>query len=290
MLVDKPKGLTSHDVVARVRRVTGEGRVGHAGTLDPMATGLLVVLVGPFTRLERYLAVADKRYRARIRFGTATDTDDAEGGVIAAIPVPSHIMSRDFARDVVSGLKGDILQVPPSYSALKVGGRVAHRVARSGGSLVLDPRPVRVIGADLLGVDPVDDSWDVDLIVSKGTYIRSIARDLGSSLDTVAHLSALRRIASGVFRVEDAHSLEEVLAAPDPAAVTSLFIDPVTALGFPVLEVDPVQVRDGRPLEAPGFEGPVSIVADDALLGIYRASGNRLVPEVVFPVPPGTAS
>ncbi len=197
LLVDKPEGMTSHDVVAIVRRATGEGRVGHAGTLDPAATGLLVVLVGPATRLEPYLSSATKSYEATIAFGAATDTDDADGAVIATSPVPTEVGDPVYARALLARLLGDSEQMPPTYSAIKTAGEVAHRVARAGGEVVVRPRAIRVDEARLLDVDPETESWRVAFTVSKGTYIRALARDVGLAADTHAHLSGLTRTNSG---------------------------------------------------------------------------------------------
>ena len=173
LLVDKPEGMTSHDVVAIVRRATGEGRVGHAGTLDPAATGLLVVLVGPATRLEPYLSSATKSYEATIAFGAATDTDDADGVIVATSPVPENVRDPAYAQALLARFLGESEQVPPTYSAIKTAGKAAHRVARAGGEVVVQPRPIRVDEARLLGVDPATESWRVSFTVSKGTYIRA---------------------------------------------------------------------------------------------------------------------
>lgn len=290
LLVDKPAGLTSHDVVAAVRRATGEGRVGHAGTLDPMATGLLVVLVGPYTRLEPYLSAATKSYEATIAFGTATDTDDAEGEVVATAPVPSSVLDPEHARAAVHALLGDGVQIPPSYSAIKVDGRTAHKAARAGEPLALSPRAFRVEGADLLAVRAEPPSWNVALTVSKGTYIRAIARDLGLSLGTRAHLSALRRIASGALSVDAANSLDDVRSAADHGGgrgVAALFADPLTALGLPVVASDRTAVVTGRTLSresAPAalVDGArVAVTVDGALAAVYRVAGGAVAPEAV---------
>ena len=210
LAIDKPAGMTSHDVVDRVRRVTGERRVGHAGTLDPMATGLLVVLVGPATRLAPYLTAAEKTYDARIVFGAETDTDDAEGRVTATAPVPDEVGDPFFAAGTVASLVGTHEQVPPAFSAIKRGGVTAYEAARKGEALELEPRTIEVDRRRLLGVECVGEyAWDVEFAVSKGTYIRALARDLGRALDTAAHLGALRRTRSGTLALAQAHTLEE---------------------------------------------------------------------------------
>ena len=290
LLVDKPSGMTSHDVVNRIRRATGERRVGHAGTLDPMATGLLVVLVGPATRLAPFLTAADKTYEARIVFGFETDTDDAEGRVTVTAPVPDEVADPFFSATTVAGLVGVHEQVPPAYSAIKRGGRVAYEAARAGEMLEIEPRSITVLAAKLLGVECAHEySWDVEMTVSKGTYIRALARDLGRALGTAAHLGALRRTRSGAVDVADAHTLEEIETAEHPSA---LFSDPLSSLGLPVVEISSEsasRVRDGRPLDAEesGAAGlvqgaNVGVAHGGALLGVYARSGKQLKPQAVF--------
>ncbi len=292
LIVDKPSGITSHDVVSAVRRATGERRVGHAGTLDPAATGVLVVLVGPATRLAPLLTAAVKSYDARIVFGTRTDTDDAEGAVVEKASVPAAFTNTDYATAVVAGLVGIGEQTPPAYSAIKRDGRVSHRVARAGGSVELEPRTFEIFDASLSGIEsgpPV--VWNVRMTVSKGTYIRAIARDLGASVGSAAHLGALRRTESGAATLNDAHTLGAVRAATDPG---ELFADPVHLLGLPVVDVDEAAARrvaDGVPLTAPALSdehpgpGLRAIVHHGALLAVYRteATGGTLTADVVLP-------
>ena len=287
LAVDKPGGMTSHDVVNRVRRITGERRVGHAGTLDPMATGLLVVLVGPATRLAPYLTSADKAYLARIVFGTQTDTDDADGRVIATAPVPDEVADPFFATGVIVSLVGVHEQVPPAFSAIKVGGKVAYREARGGTTLELQPRTVHVTQAVLTGIECTGEyAWDVRLAVSKGTYIRALARDLGPALGSVAHLGALRRVRSGELDVTSACTLEQLEDAEDP---TSLFVDPFAALGLPVIDLDAATsalVADGRRIGAAGerFSAGelVALRGGGRLLAVYGRAGDELVPRCII--------
>ena len=293
LLVDKPAGMTSHDVVAVVRRATGEGRVGHAGTLDPMATGLLVVLVGPYTRLEPYLSAARKSYSARIVFGAETDTDDADGAVVLRAPVPDAVRDPAFAAQVLTTTLGPSLQTPPAYSAIKVGGRVAHRAARAGEALDLAQRPVHIYDAALVAVDQATPSWDVHYEVSKGTYVRALARDLGRACETTAHLGALRRTASGALRLAAAHTLDAVGVAASDGTITDLFTDPLSALGLPVHEADAAELANGRSIRcdasvAVSESDLVAVTADGVLAGVYRVHGDRLVPAVVL-TPGGTA-
>lgn len=227
--VDKPVGMSSHDVVNRVRRVFGERRVGHTGTLDPLASGVLVVCVGPAARLDAHLTGHGKTYQVRVAFGTATATDDAEGEVTKTLPVPSELSDEAFARREVAALVGKHRQLPPVYSAVKVGGQKAYAAARAGHIVDLTPRDIEIYGARLLGLGEADGAlcWDVEVHVSKGTYVRSIARDLGVHLGTCAHVAALRRTALGTLRVEDCVSLEALEELGARAA-----IDPVRLLGL----------------------------------------------------------
>ena len=283
LAIDKPAGLTSHDVVDRVRRATGERRVGHAGTLDPMATGLLVVLIGPATRLAPYLTSADKTYEARIVFGAETDTDDADGRVTRTAPVPDEAADPFFAAATIAALVGVHEQVPPAYSAIKRGGVTAYEAARKGDALELDPRTIEVTSARLLGVECAGESaWDVEFGVSKGTYIRALARDLGRALDGAAHLGALRRTRSGALALADASTLENVAEAGD---VRALFADPLKALGMPIVTVDDdTAARVATGAAIPGsIGGSVAVSHDGVLLGVYAGIGGELRPQAIIP-------
>lgn len=291
LLVDKPAGMTSHDVIDRVRRATGERRVGHAGTLDPAATGLLIVLVGPATRLASHLTAAEKTYEATIRFGSATDTDDAEGAVILELPVPDAIFDPAAAQTLLDGLLGESMQVPPAYSAIKVDGKVAHRAARGGDELELAARPIEVLEAALLAVDAEAIEWRVRFRVSKGTYIRSLARDLGVAAATAAHLTALRRTGSGHVDIAAAVTLDEIAAAGGQGRAQTLFADPASVFGHLVrITADQTTVLTGRPLPKPDTlddkMAPVAVFTDDGrLIALYRGKDDRLVPEVVIATP-----
>jgi tRNA pseudouridine55 synthase len=281
LVVDKPRGLTSHDVVARVRRALRERRVGHAGTLDPMATGVLVVLVGEGTKLAPYLTAADKRYVARVAFGTGTATLDADGEVIARAEVPAALLAELEAieRDpgAAPAIEGGLLagalraeaerasQVPPAFSAIHVEGARSHELAREGKAVPLEPRAVavralRVISARASGDDAP--SVDLDVLVSKGYYVRSLARDLGERLGVPAHLSALRRTESGAFTLDHAAPLDagekglrDALAPMADAALRAL---PAARLTEPGAR----RARQGKRLEAGDFaEGAAPPVA-----------------------------
>jgi tRNA pseudouridine55 synthase len=215
VIVDKPGGMTSHDVVARIRRLAGTRRVGHAGTLDPMATGVLVVGVEKATRLLGYLTLTEKQYAATIRLGQSTSTDDAEGEIISAAPAASvsaaALPEAELAAEV-NRLTGEIWQVPPAVSAIKVDGQRAYRLTRAGAAPELKPRPVTVYEFTITAVRREGDLMDVDATVrcSSGTYIRALARDLGAALGTGGHLTCLRRTRVGGYRIETARTLEQL--------------------------------------------------------------------------------
>ncbi|HZI99101.1 MAG TPA: tRNA pseudouridine(55) synthase TruB [Gemmatimonadaceae bacterium] len=208
LLVDKPAGVTSHDVVLIVRRIYGERSIGHLGTLDPFATGLLVLLIGRATRLANFIISEPKVYEATIRFGSETDTDDCTGAVTATAPVPST----DAIDSAISSLTGDIDQVPPDYSAKSVDGTRAYAAARKGAALALEPVRVRV--HEWIVRDRRNDEIDVTITCGTGTYIRALARDLGRLTGSAAHLASLRRSRSGPFDVRDAHSLDQLKVSP----------------------------------------------------------------------------
>ncbi len=210
VIVDKPPGWTSHDVVARMRKLAGTRRVGHAGTLDPMATGVLVVGVDRATRLLGHLTLTDKEYTATIRLGQTTDSDDAQGAMLRR--VPARNVSDDDVQRAVDGLTGEILQVPPGVSAVKVGGQRSYRLARAGAAPQLAARPVTVSLFAVEAVRRSGDVVDVDVRVScsSGTYIRALARDLGAALGVGGHLTALRRIRVGPYQVGQAQTLERL--------------------------------------------------------------------------------
>jgi len=208
LLLDKPSGPTSHDMVYAVRRGTGQRRVGHAGTLDPLATGLLIVCLGAATRLSEYLAGKDKRYTATVRLGQATDTYDAQGQVVSASAV---LPDRAAVEAALAGFRGPQQQVPPAFSAIKRGGQKAYELARRGQAVVLEARPVEFHALNLVAWQPPDVVLDVHC--SAGTYLRSLAHDLGQRLGCGAHLAALRRTASGHSHVDEAVTLADLQAA-----------------------------------------------------------------------------
>jgi tRNA pseudouridine55 synthase len=202
LIVDKPRGPTSHDVVAQARRLFRTKAVGHAGTLDPMASGVLVLLLGEATKLASYLTLDDKEYRATITFGRSTDTLDAEGTTVEELVLPDGAPGDDALAAALDAERTRTEQVPPAFSAISVGGVRSHRLARSGEAVELPARPVAV--RELTVVERTGASVTVDVAVSKGYYVRSLARDVGAHLGLPSHLSALQRRASGPYRLEDA--------------------------------------------------------------------------------------
>jgi tRNA pseudouridine55 synthase len=255
LVVDKPAGPTSFEVVNRVRRALGAARAGHTGTLDPLASGVLAVCLGEGVKLQHYLTEGDKAYEAQVAFGTATDTQDAEGEVVAR----GDPAGLDAAR-VTAGLaafRGPIAQLPPMFSGVRVGGQRLHEAARRGEEVERVPRPVVIHALELLAFEPARDGIArarLAVHCGKGTYVRTLADDLGRALGVPAHLAGLRRTAAGPFGLDGAISLAEVerLAAEDRPALAGRLIPPARALSFlPAIQVDEPQaraLRQGKPL------------------------------------------
>jgi tRNA pseudouridine55 synthase len=212
LLVDKPQGLTSHDVVYRLRRKLGMKKIGHAGTLDPMATGVLIMLIGKATRISQYLMSADKAYEGEATLGVVTDTQDAEGEVLTTVPVPA--LSEAQVKQAMKTFLGDQYQTPPMHSAIKVDGVKLYHLARKGEEVEREPRFIRIARFELLSF--ALPKLTFDLHCTKGTYVRTVAHDLGQKLGCGAHLSALRRTASGPFRIGQCLPLEQIEALPVP--------------------------------------------------------------------------
>ncbi|MFC5264075.1 tRNA pseudouridine(55) synthase TruB [Kribbella qitaiheensis] len=286
VVVDKPAGLTSHTVVARIRRLAGTRKVGHAGTLDPMATGVLVVGLNRATRLLGHLQLADKSYDATILLGAASSTDDAEGEIspvasaddLAAVTVES-------IEAAVAGFRGEISQVPSKVSAIKVDGRRAYERVRAGEEVALKARSVTISRYDVVDVRPGSLGIEVDVSVdcSSGTYIRALARDLGAELGVGGHLTMLRRTRVGAFGMSSAHTLEEL-----GETFTMLPIADVAADTFPRFDADAEQaaaIRTGRPL--PGLKltaGQQTAMFDPTgtFLALYEPHGPLAKPTAVF--------
>lgn len=271
--LDKPQGLTSHDVVARVRAVARQRRVGHAGTLDPLATGVLVVCLGRATRLAEYLTASPKQYRACVRLGIATDSYDAAGQVVAERPVTA---SREQVEAALERFRGTILQVPPMVSALKRDGKRLYELARQGVEVERAARPVEISDLKLVSWTPPD--LVLEVTCSPGTYIRSLAHDLGQVLGCGAHVTSLVRLASGDFRLEDALPLADL---PERLASALLPLD--AGLGrYPALHLDEAAahvVRSGRALPAEGAAAGLARAygPDGALLAIVAYLPERQV-------------
>ena len=212
LLIDKPRDHTSHDVVARLRGKLKMKRIGHAGTLDPMATGLLVILVGKATKVSQYLVSLDKEYEGTIELGKVTDTQDAEGEVMATKPVP--VLTEDEVQATIKSFLGDQYQLPPMYSAIKIAGQPLYKAARKGEEVVREPRFIRVMSWDLLRF--ASPQIDFRLRCTKGTYVRTVAHDLGAKIGCGAHLAALRRTATDKFTVSQALTLDQIQAMTLP--------------------------------------------------------------------------
>jgi tRNA pseudouridine55 synthase len=206
LVIDKPGGMTSHDVVSRVRRIASEKSVGHLGTLDPMATGVLPLLLGKYTRLAQFFSTAEKTYTGTIRFGFATDTYDAEGEAVGAAVEPT--LSLEQVRQAAARFHGAMEQMPPAYSAKKIGGKPAYQLAREGKPVELSPKRIHIHEFEVEDVN--GDSASFRMTVSAGGYVRSVAHELGHDLGVGAHLSSLRRTQAGVFSLADAHTMEEL--------------------------------------------------------------------------------
>jgi tRNA pseudouridine55 synthase len=271
LLVDKPSGVTSHDVVDVVRRSLRTRKVGHAGTLDPMATGLLILGVGRATRLLRYLGDLPKSYAATGRLGEETDTLDADGRIVRSAPVD---VSRAQIERACAAMVGDSLQTPPAYSAVKVGGRKLYEAARKGDALEAPARPIRVDAFEVSAFDGRD--VEVRITCSGGTYVRVLVADVGRALGSGAYLVRLRRTAIGPFRVEDARPPGEGTPEPIERAIGHL----------PKIRLEPEEARaasHGRILAPAGIDGPYAVYGpDDVLKGIYRDDGAKARPEVVL--------
>jgi len=222
LLIDKPAGWTSHDVVAKARRITGQRRIGHTGTLDPMATGLLVLCLGKATRLVEYMTRHDKKYEGKIILGVATDTDDADGTVISTAPVPD--VDEAKLAELIGTFTGTLNQMPPAYSALKVDGQRAYAVARRGGTPDLPKREVRVDRLELTAIG--EGRLAISVSCGPGTYIRSLARDIGGALGCGAHLGALRRTQAGGFSVVGATTLDQLTAIVEAGEMEEALLQP----------------------------------------------------------------
>lgn len=282
VVVDKPAGMTSHDVVGRCRRIFSTRRVGHAGTLDPMATGVLVIGVDRATKILGLLAGSSKSYAATIRLGQTTSTEDAEGQVLHSVSA-AHL-TREAIGAAVAGLRGDIEQVPSAVSAIKVDGRRAYRLVREGRAVELEARPVHVDRFEVCDVRPAGQWVDADVEVdcSSGTYVRALARDVGAALGVGGHLTALRRTRVGRFTLEQARSLDDLAERPG----LSLTLDEACLLIFPRRDLSPEEVEataNGRPLAAAGIDGVYAACdAGGRVIALLRDEDSRTKSVVVI--------
>lgn len=280
LVVDKPGGITSHGVVAIVRRATGIKKAGHAGTLDPLATGVLVVALGQATRLVRYVQDGAKEYVATIQFGIATDSLDADGVETERAPMSFSV---DDLRQTLEKFKGELVQVPPMVSALKVRGKRLYDLARAGQEIVREPRQVSITELELTDFDPQPEFpiGTIRVVSSKGTYIRTLADDIARDLGGRAHLIGLRRTRVGPFGLENAASLDDLAEwhghlLPPSEAVSEL------SKWF-VTDDEAESISHGRALSAPDEGGPWAMLGSgDELMGVYRRDGVQAVAEVVL--------
>jgi tRNA pseudouridine55 synthase len=286
--LDKPVGPTSHDMVGMMRRLSGTRRIGHAGTLDPLASGVLPILVGGATRFSAELTGGSKRYDAVIRLGARSATDDAQGPITAVdAPLPDEAT----AREALASFVGTFDQLPPTFSARKVGGRTAHRAARAGEPIAVPPRPVTIHSLELLAYDRDDDGAEVrvDLRCGAGTYVRSLARDLGDRLGCGGYLRTLRRTEAAGLSVDDAVTPErlEALAADGRLGDAILAVGDLLPLPHVILDGNAAHAfRNGsaRPLgDPPTADGRAAVFEGRELIGIGSVTSNLLQPEKVLP-------
>jgi tRNA pseudouridine55 synthase len=278
LLIDKPQGMTSHDVVYRVRRRLGTKKVGHAGTLDPMATGLLVVAVGPATRFLRYLELEPKEYVFTATFGKETTTYDSEGDVVKEQPVPGDLESR--VKDHLIEFVGDVQQLPPLYSAVKKDGRKLYEYARKGVEVEREPRDVTIFSLEVQDVDGPD--VRLRCVCSGGTYVRTIAHDLGQRVGCGAFASQLRRTTVGRYEVEDAVEPDEVNKEDILPLAKAIDTMPLIALKDGQVRV----IRNGNFLRVEHAPNePMAALADEdgTIVAVARVVGNELHPECVVP-------
>jgi tRNA pseudouridine55 synthase len=291
LVVDKPGGMTSHDVVNRLRKITGERSIGHLGTLDPMATGVLPLLMGKYTRLAQYFTAAEKSYRGDIRFGFATDTLDADGEPAGPDrwPEVTTAITVDRVRAAAARFHGEIEQMPPQFSAKKVDGQPAYKMAREGKPVELKPAKIRIDSFEIAALEGPVASFTID--ISSGGYVRSVAHELGQNLGCGAHLNRLRRTRAGMFTLEDAHTLEELdaLAGKFDALEAACVHPRALLLEMPSVSADTMalgRLRNGAQANLPEFSGAslVKVFAGSRELAAIakRVAGTLFQPVVVM--------
>lgn len=276
LLIDKPSGWTSSDVVAKLRGMLHERRIGHSGTLDPMATGLLVVFVGRATRAVEFAEAQEKQYLAGLRLGLVTDTQDTTGNRIGG---EFRQISDEELERVLSHFRGEIQQIPPMYSAIKVGGKKLYEIARRGGEVERKPRTVTISELELLGREGDDFSLRVNC--SKGTYVRTLCHDVGQALGCGGCMSSLRRTRAGSFSLADAYTLEEVQSAADQRRAETLFL-PIDTLfsAYPAIcigEKEETRIRNGNPVSGSGEDGVYRLYGSEGdFLALARQENREL--------------
>jgi tRNA pseudouridine55 synthase len=287
LVIDKPAGMTSHDVVSRLRRITGESSIGHLGTLDPMATGVLPLLIGRFTRLAQLFSSLEKSYSGAIRFGFATTTYDAEGE--ASTPVIEPALTLEQVRAAAARFQGPMNQTPPPFSAKKVSGTPAYKLARAGKPVVLKPAAVHIHSFEIVSVER--DRAEFTMRISSGGYVRSVAHELGKDIGIGAHLAGLRRTQAGAFTLEDAHRLEELAAGSGNIDMMEKFcVHPRRLLPeIPSVAGDEIalgRLRNGQQANLAEFSGAplVKVFAgQQVLVGIAkRIAGTLFQPVIVL--------
>lgn len=267
MLIDKPCDWTSHDVVGKLRGILHERRIGHSGTLDPMATGLLVVFVGRATRAVEFAEADSKEYLAGLRLGISTDTQDITGNTLKS---SNSLPSKAELEQALSAFKGEISQIPPMYSAIKVGGRKLYELARRGESVERKPRRVTIEKLEIVGEN--DGDYILDVVCSKGTYIRTLCNDIGDTLGSGGCMSSLRRVKAGAFSIEKAHTIDEIQAAADNGGLDEIII-PVDRLfsAYPELTVRDTaekKLRNGN---------VIKLAAPNGTYRVYTETGGFLL-------------
>jgi len=287
LVIDKPGGMTSHDVVGKLRRITGEKSIGHLGTLDPMATGVLPLVLGKFTRLAQYFSSAEKSYSGTIRFGFATDTYDGEGEAVGLDSNP--VLTLEQVRVAAVRFHGETDQMPPAYSAKKIAGKPAYKLAREGKPVELMPARVCISSFEIVSLDGAEAAFKMS--ISAGGYVRSVAHELGQDLGCGAHLSSLRRTQAGVFTLAEAHTLEELNSlAGNVEALETLCIHPRSLLPeMPSVTADASalgRLRNGAQANLPEFSGAALVkvfAGQTELVGIAkRVAGTLFQPVAVF--------
>jgi tRNA pseudouridine55 synthase len=291
LVIDKPAGITSHDVVARLRKITGEKSIGHLGTLDPMATGVLPLMMGKYTRLAQFFSTAGKSYEGAIRFGFATDTYDADGGALGADRSEEALgmLSLERVMEAAARFRGEMEQTPPAFSAKKIAGTPAYKLARKGQAPELKPVKINIASFEIAALEGAEATFTMR--ISAGGYVRSVAHELGRDLGFGAHLSRLRRTQAGPFTLAEAHTVEELEAlAGNREALEEKCVHPRTLLPeMPAVSGDPValgKLRNGAQANLPEFSGAsmVKVFADqrEMVAIAKRVAGTLFQPVVVL--------